>query len=123
MRVVLSSLIAIGLGIASPSYAKSPTVEMYQAASGDDKALFEFYVWGLAEAYMWATIAVEEKGGEPLFCPPEQLAVTNDQKISILERWLEHSAGESTTPRYLALEVLLALEYAFPCEVENPRDR
>jgi len=47
------------------------------------------------------------------FCPPEKMAVTEEQVQSILDRYIETHDQKGSDPIGLAL--LLALEEVFPC--------
>jgi hypothetical protein len=47
------------------------------------------YLHGLSEGLEWYNAGVSNRHGKPLFCPPENVAVTIDQYISVFNRFLD----------------------------------
>jgi len=72
------------------------------------------YVSGLANAYDWVNAQSENENTKMLFCPPENIAITVNQNMDILSRFI--AAHPTEAKRSLGLVLLEALKDALPCK-------
>ena len=102
------------VGLSSSANAMSVIFKNYKAAKGDEKALMKLYLDGVREglAMFDAELAVE--GRQPLFCMPNDLALTVEQAEDIMMR----EAEKSTDPDHVPVSLLLVegLKDTFPCQ-------
>jgi len=85
----------------------------YKAASNDEKAFYLLYLDGVREGIIELNAALAKKQ-QPLFCLPENLALTVGQAEDIMMR----RAEKITDPDPLPVGFLLAegLRDTFPCQ-------
>ena len=76
------------------------------------------YVWGVSSGILLATTINADKGGNNLFCMPEDVVITNDDSIGLLEREIYDTAGGKIYPDETPISMiyLFALEKLYPCK-------
>ena len=76
------------------------------------------FVWGATSGLLVAAAVNEEKGGNKLFCTPEDLAISNEEAIKIFESELYDKSRNKKyadeTP--ISMVFLFALEKKYPCK-------
>jgi hypothetical protein len=82
---------------------------------GDQVMLVAIHSFGIG--FLWSNAYLEQSGRQKLFCAPRRLALTAEQSVSILKRYIEANPTRATTPAGLAL--LLAYQDAFPCNGQD----
>lgn len=70
------------------------------------------YIDGLGNGLSWANTASKMKHGKPVFCPPGKIAITAEQYIDILHRYVEDRPDMRGDG--VGGPMLFALEDAFP---------
>jgi hypothetical protein len=73
------------------------------------------YLDGMATGMDWLNTRVETRGGQPVYCPPKNLAITAEQHIDILERYLKQGRPDEWD-QPLGLVLIKALAKTFPCQ-------
>ena len=73
--------------------------------------LYQFYLQGVANGIAWANSSARNEG-HGLFCPPEKMAITPEQYLDILDRYMRDHPGGAD---YMGLSLVLALKETFPC--------
>jgi hypothetical protein len=61
----------------------------------------------------WANTYVAEQGQPKIFCPPDKLAITAEQNVEILRRFVAVDPSIATAPAGMAM--LFAYRSEFPC--------
>lgn len=76
-------------------------------------------IGGVGKGIFWANIAMKIQGRQPLFCPPKELPINQDNYIALLNQELRNPTGlqqhyANDTP--IELILVQALEHTFPCK-------
>lgn len=77
------------------------------------EALASFYIGAMGNAFSWATVYEEGRINNPIYCPPAKVALTPDQIVDIMSRFVDRDAKFADKPAGITL--LYALIDAFPC--------
>jgi len=75
---------------------------------------FTTYLSGVSRGISWTNSWASIRG-HPAYCPPPDLAITNEQAIDILDRYVQ-KRGESARNDPIELLLLQALRDVFPCK-------
>lgn len=95
-----------------PTLASAYTVNDVLA----DRAYATIAVGSAGDAFMWANTALKTRGDQPLFCPPEKLAIKNEQYLDILQRYVQDRPSVGTdSSAVFPYALLRALVEVFPC--------
>ena len=116
--MITKAVIALILfGLTSSANAMTVIFKDYKAADHDDKAFYLLYLDGVREGIIELNVVLEEKRQQPLFCLPDNLALTVGQAEDIMMR----QAEKITDPDQLPIGLLLAqgLQNTFPCEEKH----
>ena len=114
----MKKLLAIGLAVlvqfagALPARAEADARTFLQRIDAGEQ-IFLYVLDGYANGFGWANSELKERGQAPLFCPPEDLAITAEQTADILRRFVRERPQAGNAPAGLAL--LMALQNVFPC--------
>ena len=106
------------LGLLLPSLAHADlTVKVYQEllqGSPAERTIVQNYVGGVAKGYLWANIALAQKGQSPLFCFKGDLdtAQANQIAAEALAQALFMNLKNDTPVEML---LLLRLQKKYPC--------
>ena len=78
--------------------------------------LVKSFVNGVADGYSWANINAEGTWGKQFFCPPEHMAVSQDNYLDILDGFIERNKSwlEEDTP--IQPIIIRSLIKTFPCK-------
>jgi hypothetical protein len=69
---------------------------------------------GFVKGLEWANAELmQDKKTKPFFCPPPSMAITDEQVIDILDKYLESHRINAKAP--VEGYLLMAVENAFPC--------
>ncbi|HEY9136196.1 MAG TPA: hypothetical protein VIM85_10425 [Pseudomonadales bacterium] len=91
------------------------TLKMYKEMKNEQFILS--YVWGLTKGMVYVATINESKGGNVLFCPPDEYVFTGNNAIKLLDQEI---SGPLKIQKYsddtpIELIYLYALEKKFPC--------
>jgi len=116
--MITKAVIALMLfGLTSSANAMTIIFKDYKAANNDERAFYLLYLDGVREGIIELNKVLEEKRQQPLFCLPENLALTVGQAEDIMMR----KAEKITDPDQLPIGLLLAqgLQNTFPCDEKH----
>jgi hypothetical protein len=82
-------------------------------AGGSVEQSVTVYINGLENGYGWANATLSNNGEVPLYCQPSRLALSQDQIVDILRRFVE--ANPNLREMQTGLVLLMALQEMFPC--------
>lgn len=104
-----SLLTLISVVLLSCPAAADPTTR--EVLSRPDLPYGADYLSGIADGLNWANVAMKDR---PLFCPPQEISITQSQYREILSRQVEREARYAEMPAtFILLKGLIA---AFPCK-------
>jgi hypothetical protein len=113
----IAALCIVGISLlVSPAYA-DVSIGIYKATKkdhGKNWGSLQLYLSGVGMGYQYANIALTMVKKQPIYCPPENFSLNNDNLIEILEKQLEKSPGPDAAPIEPAL--FLGLVNTFPCK-------
>lgn len=91
------------------------TLQQYEATENSAKSgeATVVYVLGVIKGFEWSNAEDRVKGREPLYCSPNNLAITPDQDFDILNRFIKARNFPVSTP--IEGIALTAMENTFPC--------
>lgn len=113
---ILVAVAATLIAFPSASAAEDTAAQMLAKidAGGESATFVTIWLDGNDNGASWANTILEQRGQRPLFCPPGKLAITADQDVSILRRFVKERPEIGDVPAGFAL--LLALADTFPCK-------
>jgi hypothetical protein len=83
-------------------------------AHSDNDSTYSAYITGTINALGWANGDLLAKKRAPLFCPPQNLAIGNQNVYPLLDEFFTNHPGISDDLP-IGLVILRALQGAFPC--------
>lgn len=110
MRKFLIGL--VGCMALSTQAKAEPTANEYLRSGKPE--LLQILAGGLGLGLEWASTFVEVRGDEPIYCPPDHLAVTSHQYVEILRQHVKREPKSGDEP--VGRAMLLALRGTFPCK-------
>jgi hypothetical protein len=116
--MITKAVIALLLfGLTSSANAMTVIFKDYKAANNDERAFYLLYLDGVREGIIELNVVLEEKRQQPLFCLPDNLALTVGQAEDIMMR----QAEKITDPDQVPIGLLLAqgLQNTFPCDEKH----
>lgn len=78
-----------------------------------DRSSVTLYLKGLHEGFTWMNGALDASGRDLVFCAPGNLALGNDQILSLLEGYVDANAVFRDKP--VGMSLMLTMQDAFPC--------
>jgi hypothetical protein len=113
------TLLLAGLLLLAAHASAEVTVKSYKAsksASGRNWTIMKIYVHGLATAFMYANIDLDENHHQMLYCKPASFSLTEDNLIEILDTNI--ADRKLALPDYAPIEGILlqGLKASFPCK-------
>jgi hypothetical protein len=78
-----------------------------------------WFIQGTVNGLAWANGVLAQNGAPPLYCQPSKMALTGEQVLDILNRYLDERLAEKSKKWEgipLGLGVLFALQEVFPCK-------
>lgn len=116
MRIVAAIAGLAVLALSSAAKAENTAKQMLAEieAGGNSAVMTQVWISGNANGFTWANSELEQRGQRPLFCLPKKLALTIDQEVSILRKFVKERPFYGGVPTGVAL--LNALQETFPCK-------
>ena len=84
-------------------------------AHSDNNSIYSAYITGTINAFGWANGDLLAQKQPPLFCPPQNLAIGNQNVYPLLDAFFTNHPGVSDDFP-IGLVILRALQGAFPCK-------
>jgi hypothetical protein len=84
-------------------------IALFRADEPTTRAFLE----GMGQGFDWANTALRLSAQQPLFCEPQTIVLTVEQRVDIVERYLKRFPETGTKP--LGVSLLKSLKDAFPC--------
>lgn len=113
---LLVSALALAAASTSPALADDlPTAREHinWLADPETKQLATISVHSYSQAFNIANSAIYIETGEKLFCQPEKLALTAEQAVSMLKKYVAEKPEHADEP--MGIVLLLAFKTVFPC--------
>jgi hypothetical protein len=92
------------------------TFERNIAAGGAPALAARYHINGIEDGLSWANVASGIRIGVKLYCPPSDLALTDDQIIDILRRFVRTNTSINVEQDRVGSILLIALQQLFPCQ-------
>jgi hypothetical protein len=110
MIVLLLLASQVNAGVSVKTYKAS------KAAGGHDWTTMKIYINGLAVAFMYANIDLDQRHQPMIYCKPEKFDLMNDHLIEILDTNIADK--RLALPDYAPIEGILlqGLKASFPCK-------
>ena len=108
--IVASALVVLAT---TPAFAELSAKSILERLAQGDSAS-KFYLMGNGNGLSWANSALYNKHMPLLFCVPEKVALTSEQELDILKRYVVENPA--TADRPVGAVLLTALIDAFPCK-------
>lgn len=120
LRAIIASTAVCLLGslllsptIAMAEYSVQEALEAYDSANPNDRKAWEAILGNTQNGINWANSVLFYRKQEPLYCPPDNFALTGSQVIEMLRELTTSKQKIATVPYGFA--VLLALQSRYPC--------
>src|SRR5471032_3088069 len=84
-------------------------------AHSDNNSIYSAYITGTINAFGWANGDLLAQKQPPLFCPPQNLAIGNQNVYPLLDAFFTNHPGVSDDFP-IGILILRALQGAFPCK-------
>jgi hypothetical protein len=105
--------LALLLALVTPAAAEISANQLLAGFKAKDTTVPKLYFRGLGDAFAWSNTALIHDGSTGLYCPPSRIALTDDQLLDMLRRFVEAKPSFGTDP--VGMVLLLSLKDAFPC--------
>lgn len=114
-KFLLATLSAcFALGFTLDASAEMTAAQYRQWAHSDNNSVYAAYITGTINALGWANGDLVSKKRPPLYCPPENLAIGNQNVYPLLDTFFtNHPSISDDFP--IGLAILRSLQAAFPC--------
>jgi hypothetical protein len=94
-------------------YNVNEALQAYDSANPNDRKTWELIFGNTQNGINWANSVLFYRKQQPLYCPPDNFALTGSQVVEML-RELETSKPKLATVPY-GFAILLALQSRYPC--------
>ena len=99
----------------SPPADAAVTLKEYESVKATD--WFKNYISGVGEVIFWANNRMRNLGMSPLYCQPDKLALSSDNYLDILQRFIQENKALKKHPESpVELLLLEGLIQTFPCK-------
>ena len=118
IMVVAVILAFVGSSGAKETF-KGLSVGSYLKSRETGDASFEMtksFINGVADGYGWANIDAEANWDKQFFCPPEHLAVFQDNYLEILDAYIEKNKSWLAEDTPIQPVMMRSLIETYPCE-------
>lgn len=114
--VLMKKWLIVGLlcGASSQTFGKDTFLTAREAVAQKSAPVVRSFVSGIQEGMTLMHAVNSRTSGKMMYCLPDNLAITADQTLSILERFLDQNPQFANDPVSVAL--LGALAGSFPCK-------
>jgi hypothetical protein len=109
---ILGSLL-FGPTIAMAEYNVNEALQAYDSANPNDRKTWELIFGNTQNGINWANSVLFYRKQQPLYCPPDNFALTGSQVIEMLRELATSKPRLATVPYGFA--ILLALQSRYPC--------
>lgn len=116
IKHIITAAMLASLTLATPAQAEDTAKETLDKIDGANEEVASLYlviVSALGTGIQWANIAAKSELGQALYCPPEKLTITGDQKVQLLRSVVK--ANPSLANAKAGLALMLAYKETFPC--------
>lgn len=113
----IRAAILASLLLAAPVHAEESAKVFLEKIDGRDQAAAADYTgraFFIYVGFSWALSLVVYEGQKAFYCPPQKLAMTPDQIVSVMRNYVIKNPDDGDLPAGLAL--LNAIQETFPCE-------
>ena len=112
-------VLKFALAVLTACFTLNASAEMTAAqyklwAHSDNNSVYAAYITGTINALGWANGDLVSKKRPPLFCPPQNLAIGNQNVYPLLDQFFTNHPGLSDDFP-IGLAILRTLQAAFPC--------
>ncbi|MFL9998320.1 hypothetical protein PQR34_44155 [Paraburkholderia sediminicola] len=112
-------VLKFALAVLTACFTLNASAEMTAAqyklwAHSDNNSVYAAYITGTINALGWANGDLVTKKRPPLFCPPQNLAIGNQNVYPLLDQFFTNHPGLSDDFP-IGLAILRTLQAAFPC--------
>jgi hypothetical protein len=114
MRVSKLALTLLTAFFTVNASAEMTASQYKQWAHTDNNSVYAAYITGTINALGWANGDLVSKKRPPLFCPPQTLAIGNQNVYPLLDEFFANHPGISDDFP-IGLAILRSLQGAFPC--------
>jgi hypothetical protein len=114
MRVSKFLLAVLAACFTLNASAEMTAAQYKQWAHSDNNSVYAAYITGTINALGWANGDLVSKKRPPLFCPPKDLAIGNQNVYPLLDEFFNNHPGISDDFP-IGLAILRSLQSAFPC--------
>lgn len=114
MRVSTFALALLTACFTLNANAEMTATQYKQWAHTDNNSVYAAYITGTINALGWANGDLVSKKRAPLFCPPKDLAIGNQNVYPLLDQFFTNHPGISDDFP-IGLAILRSLQAAFPC--------
>ena len=111
--ICLFGSLLLGPTIAMAEYDVSAALQAYDSADSTNRKTWELIFGNTANGINWANTVLFFRKQEPLYCPPDDFALTGPQVIEMLRELATSKPILATVPYGFA--ILLALQGKYPC--------
>jgi len=116
--IILAALI---VGVSQPALAEEDStigdlIKIHKEGGAEGKRLIEGYIGAFADGANWANIKLQSQSRPRLYCPPDNLAITNNHSFSIFLKAVEKYNGEGKPSSMRGWFIFQGLIETFPCE-------
>lgn len=89
-------------------------LKSYSQGDQSTRQIIEYQMSSFDDAYGWANAELKSRRKqEPLYCPPDKMALTGNQLLDVLRREVKDRPKNGEFP--VAMTLLVALQHVFPC--------
>ena len=117
MQTYLRAIVAVAVLTTMPLSARAePTARDFLQKidkGGDSARVYRMAMHAYGAGIEWAHSAMTMEGAKPMYCMPENLAISADQTISMVRQAIKATPEVADAPAGLA--VWAAYLYTFPC--------
>jgi hypothetical protein len=122
LEALMIARIVIGLILfcitLSDANAASILLRTYKSATDKaDKALLKVYLDGVKEGIVMFNVTLQTEGRQPLFCQPDNLALTVERAEEIMMRKAKKMANPDGVP--VSIILIHGLQDTFPCDEKH----
>ncbi|MFM0224204.1 hypothetical protein [Paraburkholderia dipogonis] len=114
MRVSKVALALLAACFTLNASAEMTAAQYKQWAHADNNSVYAAYITGTINAFGWANGELVSKKKPALFCPPQNLAIGNQNVYPLLDEFFKNHPGISDDFP-IGLAILRSLQAAFPC--------
>jgi hypothetical protein len=110
MKRVIAAIVLLG----TCGYAHAdPSIRVVLSEYSKGNVAAIAYLRGISAGLGWANALIAQSGERPIYCQPDKLALTDEQRLDILNRFL--AEYPRVAEQQVGVVLMAALKDAFPC--------